>query len=89
MEALTSQIRALAQGADEATNSAILKGLRDLQLSLETRQDTMNRIAYAHLEPVVVNVGISLKLFEILSEAQVPLTVDELAAKTGAAPTLL
>ncbi|KAL5044826.1 hypothetical protein BDW71DRAFT_185431 [Aspergillus fruticulosus] len=89
MENLTSQIRALAQGADEATNSAILKGLRDLQLSLETRQDTMNRIAYAHLEPVVVNVGISLKLFEILSEAQVPLTVDELAAKTGAALTLL
>ncbi|KAJ0421350.1 S-adenosyl-L-methionine-dependent methyltransferase [Aspergillus carlsbadensis] len=89
MDHLTYQIRALADGVDEVTHNSILKALRDLQLSLETRQDTMNRIAYAHLEPSLVHVGIGLNVFNILTESEGPLTVDQLAERTGAAPTLL
>jgi demethylsterigmatocystin 6-O-methyltransferase len=37
----------------------------------------------------MIRVGLDLKLFDILVENKAPLTVDELASKTGVAPTLL
>ncbi|KAL2831007.1 hypothetical protein BJY01DRAFT_254425 [Aspergillus pseudoustus] len=42
-----------------------------------------------HLEPAIVRVGIDLNIFNILSESKGPLTIDQLAENTGAAPTLL
>jgi hypothetical protein len=36
----------------------------------------------------MVRIGLDLNLFDILSESNEPLNVAELAAKTGAAPTL-
>lgn len=46
MENIINQIKSLAKGADEAGRRKILDGLRDLALSLETPQDTMQRISY-------------------------------------------
>lgn len=46
MENIIDQIKSLAQDADEAGRRKILDGLRDLALSLETPQDTMQRISY-------------------------------------------
>lgn len=41
------------------------------------------------LQPALVRIGCDLKLFNILAESPTPLTVESLAEKTGAAPTLL
>ena len=34
-------------------------------------------------------MGIDLKIFELLSKSDIPMTVEQLAAKTGCAPVLL
>jgi hypothetical protein len=47
MEAIVAQVKSLAQGVDGAAHHSILQSLRELYLSLETRQDTMQRISYA------------------------------------------
>ncbi|KAJ5975130.1 hypothetical protein N7481_008837 [Penicillium waksmanii] len=89
MENIIDQIKSLAHDADEGSRRKILDGLRDLALSLETPQDTMQRISYLHLQPALVRVGLDLNIFKILAESDHPLNLDELAAKTNAAPTLL
>ncbi|KAJ5669292.1 hypothetical protein N7462_010362 [Penicillium macrosclerotiorum] len=89
MDSVISQVKKLAQDADEATRKKILNDLRDLALYLETPQDTMQRISYLHLQPPLVRIGLDLKIFDILAESDHPLTVKDLAAKTNAAPTLL
>ncbi|KAJ5729745.1 uncharacterized protein N7483_004253 [Penicillium malachiteum] len=89
MEGIVAQVKSLAEGVDEATHNSILQSLRDLYLSLETRQDTMQRISYAHLEPILVEVGLDLNLFNILVESQTPLTIAQLCDRTGAASDLL
>lgn len=47
MENIVAQVKSLAQGVDGAAHNSILQSLRELYLSLETRQDTMQRISYA------------------------------------------
>ena len=46
MEGIVAQVKKLAQ-VDGAAHNAILQSLRELYISLETRQDTMQRISYA------------------------------------------
>lgn len=41
------------------------------------------------MQLAAIRVGLDLKLFDLLGESRDPVTVDELATKTGAAPTLL
>ncbi|CAI7666386.1 unnamed protein product [Penicillium manginii] len=89
MDSIITQIKSLAQDADEASRRKILDGLRDLALSLETPQDTMQRISYLHLQPALVRVGLDLNIFKILAESDHPLTSDDLAVQTNAAPNLL
>ncbi|KAL2789194.1 S-adenosyl-L-methionine-dependent methyltransferase [Aspergillus keveii] len=89
MDRIAEQVRALAQGADNTTRKTILDSLRDLSLSLETPHDTLQRICYTHTQSALARVGIDLKLFNYLSESSTPSSIDELAAKTGAAPGLL
>ncbi|KAJ5706777.1 hypothetical protein N7488_006578 [Penicillium malachiteum] len=88
MEDIVAQVKSLAQGVDVATHNSILQSLRELYLSLETRQDTMQRISYAHLEPILVKVGLELNLFNILVESETPLTTAQLCDRTAAAPDL-
>ena len=42
-----------------------------------------------NLQLASVRIGIDLKLFEILTESDDPMTVEQLAASTGASPSLL
>jgi len=42
-----------------------------------------------NLQLAGVRIGIDLKLFELLSESPGPMTQEQLAQKTGAAPVLL
>jgi demethylsterigmatocystin 6-O-methyltransferase len=46
MEEIVKQIHALAQNADDLTRKHILDSLRDVSFSIETSQDTMQRISY-------------------------------------------
>lgn len=46
MEAVVDQVRGLAGSVDEAGRSRILDQLRDLAYSLESPDETMNRIMF-------------------------------------------
>ena len=46
MDAILDQIRAYAKDADEAGRKEILDGLRNLTYSLETPQDSIQRIIF-------------------------------------------
>lgn len=104
MDAAFDQIRALAKNADEAARKKILDGLRDLTYSIETPQDSVQRIIFyvslvvcigtvakgqQNFRLAAARIGMDLKLFDILAESPKALTVSELSEKTGAAPLLL
>jgi hypothetical protein len=46
MDALFAQLRSLASSADEAGRKALLDGLRDLSYSIESKQDSIQRILF-------------------------------------------
>lgn len=46
MDAIITQVHDLAKTADEAGRKKILDSLRDLSYSLETREDTAQRVMY-------------------------------------------
>ncbi|KAK1755797.1 O-methyltransferase-domain-containing protein [Echria macrotheca] len=90
MDSDLENLRLKAQNLDAAGRIQFMKGLRDLQLSIETPADTLNRYSGLHLEVAGTRVGGDLGLFELLSSsAPAPLGVQELASKTGAAPLLI
>ncbi|KAH8689511.1 O-methyl transferase B [Talaromyces proteolyticus] len=89
MDAIVEKVQSLAKNADDKSRKDILDRLRDLSISLETPQDAMQRISYLHLQPILVRIGCDLKLFNILTDNKDPLTLDQLSAKTSAAPLLL
>ncbi|APA07730.1 hypothetical protein sscle_03g025000 [Sclerotinia sclerotiorum 1980 UF-70] len=89
MEALITQAKQLASTTSETTRQQLIEQLRDLTYSLETEDDTMQRLLYRQLEIVMIRVSEDLQLFELLSSTQNSMTVEELSQKTGAAPVLL
>ncbi|CAI7650336.1 unnamed protein product [Penicillium bialowiezense] len=88
MDEISQQARALVKDADANQRKEILDQLHDLAKSLEEIPDTMQRLSYMQLEPIMIRIGLDLNLFHIFSESSGPLTVAEVAAETGAAPTL-
>ncbi len=46
MDSLVVQVKALAEGADEASRKKILDTLRDLTYSIESPEDTIQRIMF-------------------------------------------
>ncbi|CAG8064639.1 unnamed protein product [Penicillium salamii] len=88
MDAISEQVRELANDADASQRIQILDHLRGLARSLESTPDTMQRLSYMHLEPIMIRVGLDLNLFHIFSEEGGPLSVAEIADRVGAAPTL-
>ncbi|KAM7200828.1 S-adenosyl-L-methionine-dependent methyltransferase [Rhypophila sp. PSN 637] len=89
MDTILAQLRTLATKVSDDGRIKLLNALRDLQLSIETPADSLNRFAGLHLEITAARIGEDLKLFEILSNAANPLTIEELASNTGAAPLLI
>ncbi|CAI7614810.1 unnamed protein product [Penicillium glandicola] len=89
MDALLAQAKALIETADEAGRKQILDSLRNLSYSLESSQDSAQRIMYLQLQVTAVRIGCDLKLFNLLAESSIPLTVHDLSKTTGAAPALL
>ncbi|PQE17125.1 O-methyl transferase B protein [Rutstroemia sp. NJR-2017a BBW] len=89
MDALIPQVKQLAEKADESTRRQLIDQLHELAYSLESSDDTMQRLTYRQLEIVMIRVGEDLKVFELLASSESPLTVEKLSKETGAAPTLL
>ena len=46
MDQVVAQVRSLAENGDEAARKTIIDTLRNLSYSLESPQDTMQRISY-------------------------------------------
>ncbi|MCJ1268551.1 hypothetical protein MMC22_008439 [Lobaria immixta] len=80
MEAVVDQVKGLAGSADEAGRSKILDQLRELAYSLESPDETMNRIMFLNLQIAAVRVGINLGLFDILAASETPLSLVEIKA---------
>lgn len=89
MEEVISSVNRLASETNEAGRKKLIDGLRDIANSLETPDDTLQRLMYMHLQIASVRIGIDLKLFDLLSASTEPLTVEQLRQKTGAAPVFL
>ncbi|GKZ76886.1 hypothetical protein AnigIFM56816_008992 [Aspergillus niger] len=82
MEALAREVRRLVEAGDEKTRKDVLDALQKLSVSIETPDDTVQRLTFYNMQLAGIRIGIDLKLFELLLEG--PLTVDELSQKTGA-----
>ncbi|KAF1966704.1 o-methyltransferas-like protein [Bimuria novae-zelandiae CBS 107.79] len=73
----TEEVKKIAATADEPLRRKMIDTLRDLLYMLETPEETMQRL--------ILNLGV----FNILSESDGPLSLQDLTARTGADPVLL
>ncbi|ETN42851.1 uncharacterized protein HMPREF1541_02009 [Cyphellophora europaea CBS 101466] len=90
MDAQIAEIKKLYDQSDESGRIAIKESLHDLVNSLEGPRGTMYQTFNAFVQLAVIRVGINIGLFgHLQSSIAEPLSVDELAEKTGAAPQLL
>ncbi|KAF2497264.1 O-methyltransferase [Lophium mytilinum] len=90
MEKLAAEVKTIASTANDVERRKIIDSLRELQYSVESPHDTLNRTIYYNLRLAIARVAMDMKLFETLVEsAPVPLTVSKLAKQTGASPVLL
>jgi demethylsterigmatocystin 6-O-methyltransferase len=89
MDALVDHVRSVAKTSSDSQRKEILNQLRTLAHSLETSDDTIQRLTFSWLELTVVRIGIDLKLFSHLIESASPLSVAQLSEKTDASPALL
>ncbi|KAF7508283.1 hypothetical protein GJ744_009428 [Endocarpon pusillum] len=88
MDSLSSQVRASASRANEAERKKIIDGLRDLAFSIESPEDTMQRIMFQHLQIAGARIGIDLNLFNVLATSS-PLTTRQFAQAKGANEALM
>ncbi|KAI1141460.1 S-adenosyl-L-methionine-dependent methyltransferase [Hypoxylon sp. FL0543] len=84
MDAAIASIKQLASTATPDGRRQIIATLHDAASSLEDSNDTIHRLGYLHLQTAAVKIGFDLSLFEYLSEAGEPLTLEQIAQKTGA-----
>ncbi|KAJ5281522.1 O-methyltransferase B [Penicillium angulare] len=89
MEALIEEVRRLAKSGDEKTRKNILDELSALSTSIESPDDTVQRFTFYNMQLAAIRTAIDLKLFELLSENKIPLTVAQISEKTGANPVFL
>ena len=105
MDTIATQVKELFAKADEDGRKKLQIELRDLQQELETDWDILIRLGSSvsnHFQMiecsltlpqsmimVIATIGTDLQLFKLLQESELPLSVAELAEKTGASPRLL
>jgi demethylsterigmatocystin 6-O-methyltransferase len=89
MDALVDHVRALAKSCDAMTRREILDELQSLIYSIESPDDTIQRISFLNLQLAGLRIGADLKLFNILIESPDPLAIDQLSEKTKTDPVLL
>ncbi|KAL2756635.1 hypothetical protein ACRALDRAFT_1075525 [Sodiomyces alcalophilus JCM 7366] len=89
MESALASIKQLAANASEATRRQLITTLHELAYSLEDANDTVHRYGYLHLQTAAVKTGFDLGLFRFISASEGPVTVSQIADKTGADPLFL
>ncbi|KAK9369872.1 S-adenosyl-L-methionine-dependent methyltransferase [Lipomyces kononenkoae] len=89
MDALVSQVQAMARDADEGARKKIVDTLFSLQLSIESPQDSMQRLLYLNIYLMAIRIGCDLDFFRMLVDSPTPLTAEQVAEKCGTAPMLM
>ncbi|KAF1951646.1 hypothetical protein CC80DRAFT_597116 [Byssothecium circinans] len=89
LDTATEEVHRVAQTIDDGLRRRTIDKLRSLQYPLETPKETKQRLIYAGLHTASIRVGLDLKIFNKLVEADRPLKLDELAETTGADSGLL
>ncbi|KAJ6021914.1 O-methyltransferase B [Penicillium herquei] len=89
MEALSEEVRRLAKSGDEKTRKNILDELSALSASIESPDDSVQRFTFYNMQLAAIRTAIDLKLFELPSENESPLTVNQISDKTGATPVFV
>ncbi|ROT39597.1 S-adenosyl-L-methionine-dependent methyltransferase [Sodiomyces alkalinus F11] len=89
METVLASIRQLAANANEAARRQLITTLHEIAYSLEDANDTVHRYGYLHLQTAAVKTGFDLGLFRFISASEGPVTVSQIADKTGADPLFL
>ncbi|KAJ5747633.1 uncharacterized protein N7511_009329 [Penicillium nucicola] len=89
MEEIISQITSFADTVKGSERKAFITALRTTSISLETPDETLERVAVAPLELCGAKMGLDLKVFKFLSSKDSPQTLDSLTETTGADRRLL
>ncbi|KAB8270004.1 S-adenosyl-L-methionine-dependent methyltransferase [Aspergillus minisclerotigenes] len=89
MESLIAKIQQKAASANYVERKKLLDTLRDLQYSIETPEDAMQRVIHMNLHFAAIRTALDLNLFNDILDNAEPSTVNHLAAKHSADPLLL
>lgn len=89
MEALIDHNKELAKSCDAKTRREMLDQLQSLCHSIESPDDTIQRISFLNLQLAGLRIGADLKRFNILSGSSTPLTIDQISETTKADAVLL
>ncbi|KAF4254095.1 hypothetical protein KXV95_002611 [Aspergillus fumigatus] len=89
MESLIAKIQQEAASASYVGRKKLLDTLRDLQYSIETPEDAMQRVIHMNLHFAAIRTALDLNLFNDILDNEEPSTVDHLAAMHSADPLLL
>lgn len=88
-DSLLSEAAALTQGASEYDRKQIIDKLRDLAISIEHPQESVQRLMYSQYPLSALRIGCDVNLFPYLAKHERAATVDEIATVTGVQQTLL
>ncbi|KAJ5236461.1 hypothetical protein N7489_006552 [Penicillium chrysogenum] len=89
MDAIISQIQALAQDTDEAGRLNIIQSLQIAKIDIQSPQDTFMELAVPGLTSAMLRISADLGLFRSLAESDASLTVTKIAELTRASPQFL
>ncbi|KAL2850273.1 S-adenosyl-L-methionine-dependent methyltransferase [Aspergillus pseudoustus] len=89
MEALFQQVKDEYAKSDENGKRRIQGQIRDLQVSLLSDWDVVMQLNSAPLQVALTKIAIDLDIFRTLKESESPVSLAQLAEKTGAASGLL
>ncbi|KAM4056182.1 o-methyltransferase [Hirsutella rhossiliensis] len=89
MESALAQIKHFASMADAGTRRQLMVSVHELAYSLEDVNDTVHRYGYLLLQTAAAKIGFDLGIFKYLAAADGPLTVEQVAARTGAETLLM
>ncbi|KAL4987996.1 S-adenosyl-L-methionine-dependent methyltransferase [Aspergillus falconensis] len=89
MDAVFKQIKDEYARADEHGKREIQGYIRELQVGFYSDWDVVMRLSSGPMQVALAKIAIDLDLFRILKESEAPVSLAQLAEKTGAAPKLL
>lgn len=89
MNTALAQIKQFAATANDTDLSDLITSLRRLTHSLESPNDTIHRYGHMSLQTSAIKTGFNLGLFKLLSEADGPMTSQNVARRVDADPQLI